>query len=176
MAWFFAGGTQQQQQLPQHPPPPHYRQDPYGDVCVDLGGGGAGGGFPAGGVPFGMGWHAGGGMPPPPPVGGGAVTADDIAQLICSMGASIITTNIQLRGLTRILQQNLQNQRQDGNQGYRTTKPKKDITSITAEGARALMVEVAQLEIDLGQVDARVETEVAYRQLRAFARVRPGIF
>ena len=43
------------------------------------------------------------------------------------------------------------------------------MTSITAENARGLMNELAQFEIDLGEIGAPLRSEEAYRQLRAMS-------
>ncbi len=53
------------------------------------------------------------------------------------------------------------------NQGYRALKPKRDITCITGEGAKSLMLEQVRFTIDLGELGINVKSEAAYRQLRA---------
>ena len=43
------------------------------------------------------------------------------------------------------------------------------MTRIKAQDARSLMVELAQFEVDLGELGVPVYSEAAYRQLRAMA-------
>ena len=61
---------------------------------------------------------------------------------------------------------------QDGQgsfEGYRSLKPKKDMTKIRAADARSLMIELAQFEVDLGELGVPVASEASYRHLRAMA-------
>ena len=55
----------------------------------------------------------------------------------------------------------------DDSGGYRTLKPRKEITAITADNVQALMEELDQFEVDLGELGLHLQTEQAYRQLRA---------
>ena len=54
-----------------------------------------------------------------------------------------------------------------GEAGFRGLKPKKEMTKVNAEDARKLMTELAQFEVDLGEVGISTRSEAAYRQLRA---------
>ena len=111
-----------------------------------------------------------------------------IQQLVAALGMSAMQTNHQINNLAQAmhfssdnLNQNfgfLAQQMQYGGStrdgsgsagGYGTLKPKKDMTKITAENARGLMVELDQFEIDLGEIGAPMRSEEAYRQLRAMA-------
>ena len=50
---------------------------------------------------------------------------------------------------------------------YRHLKPKKDLQKITAIDAKTLMIELADFEVDLGELGVPTQSEAAYRQLRA---------
>ena len=54
-----------------------------------------------------------------------------------------------------------------GDHGYRNLKPKNDITKISADTARTLMVELAQFKIDVGELGVPPISEAGYRHFRA---------
>ena len=56
--------------------------------------------------------------------------------------------------------------------GFKTLKPKKDITIITCGSAKLLMQELLQFEIDLGELGVGLSSEAAYRQLKGAATDR----
>ena len=56
---------------------------------------------------------------------------------------------------------------QGSSDGYRALKPKKDMTKVKAQDARSLMIELAQFEVDLGELGVPIYSEASYRQLRA---------
>ena len=126
------------------------------------------------------------------------INDDMIRQLIATLGASVHHANQNLASLAQGLWQSQQNlvyvtthmyqgltniaqairgapaggwsSESRGNQeGYRELKPKKDMTKVTAQDAKTLMVELAQFEVDLGELGVAVASEAAYRQLRAMA-------
>jgi hypothetical protein len=74
-------------------------------------------------------------------------------------------TNQQIGFLAQAL--TVDAQARQANQGYRTLKPKRDITSIECENAEQLMVELMQFEVDLGELGVPVRSEAAFRQLKA---------
>ena len=84
--------------------------------------------------------------------------------IMAAMGAAVANTNTSIQILTDTMQQG-RDQASVG--GFRTLKPKKDITNITAEDAPTLMVQLDQFEIDLGEIGLMPQTEAGYRQLRA---------
>ncbi len=91
-----------------------------------------------------------------------------IRELIATLGASIVNTNNAMQQFGNNIQQALAGRDADGGAaGYRVLKPKKDVTKITAASARVLMVELAQFEVDLGELGITAANEAAYRQLRA---------
>ena len=95
-----------------------------------------------------------------------------LRELITAMGASVVATNNSVQVLSQTvhnLAATRTNAGGDGGtgHGYRNLKPKKDITKITADSARSLMVELAQFEIDLGERGVPPLSEAGYRQLRA---------
>jgi len=114
---------------------------------------------------------------------------DTIRDLVQALGASTLNTNQQMgflannlghmaqetnRNITQLgqfMQHGAQGHapRSDdhGAGGYRTLKAKKDITSISAASAQTLMLELDQFEVDLGELGVHLQTEAAYRQLRA---------
>ena len=79
---------------------------------------------------------------------------------------SITQTSDAVAALANALQgANLNNSNSD--QGYRHLKPKKDLQKVTANDAKTLMIELADFEVDLGELGVPVHSEAAYRQLRA---------
>ncbi len=95
----------------------------------------------------------------------GGTFQDDIRMLIQTMGSSVVNTNAQLGSLANAL--HVQAAQQQQNQGYRALKPKRDLTKISADNARSLMIEIMQFEVDLGALGVNKNSEAAYRQLRA---------
>ena len=55
----------------------------------------------------------------------------------------------------------------DGPSGFRSLKPKKDFTKVTAESAKKLMNEIYQLEVDFGELGIFPQSESGFRQLKA---------
>ena len=90
-----------------------------------------------------------------------------IRELIAAMGASIVNTNNNIAAMAQVIGN--QQQTTSGSGGYRALKPKKEMTQIKAEDARSLMIEIMQFEVDLGELGITVQSEAAYRQLRAMA-------
>ena len=78
--------------------------------------------------------------------------------------ASLVSSNM-LYQLGGIVQQNFT--RQQAQQGYRTLKPKRDVTQVTCATAELLMEELIQFEIDLQELGVTVFAEAAFFQLRA---------
>ena len=104
-------------------------------------------------------------MPPP----GAAGTNGDLYQLLHLLGQAQLTATHQMQAMMSVVQQSGNGSASRGQQGYRALRPKKDITKITASGARALMIELNQFEIDLGELGVSTGSEAAYRQLRAIS-------
>ena len=99
-----------------------------------------------------------GGFTPPP-------DASELHQMMAALtNASLVSTNM-LYQLGGIVQQNYT--RQQAQQGYRTLKPKRDVTQVTCATAELLMVELIQFEIDLQELGVNVFAEAAFFQLRA---------
>ena len=99
--------------------------------------------------------------------GGGAGSGLDnrlIRELVAALGASVVNTNNNLVTLGQMMANGLGNQ---GDHGNRLLKHKRDVTKVTAEGAEELMNEMAQFEVDLGELGVHPYSEAAYRQLRA---------
>ena len=97
-------------------------------------------------------------------------TQQFIRDLIAAMGASIVNTNNQVGLLAQQIQGVIYHGGFGGgaggavqgagganDQGYRALKPKKDMTKVTAEDAPTLMVELAQFEVDLGELGVVLE-------------------
>ncbi len=78
--------------------------------------------------------------------------------------ASLVSSNM-LYQLGGIVQQNYT--RQQAQQGYRTLKPKRDVTQVTCATAELLMEELIQFEIDLQELGVTGFAEAAFFQLRA---------
>ena len=83
-------------------------------------------------------------------------------QLIIAMGASVVNTNQNINHLGQTIVTAQQEQA-----GYRHLKPKKDVTKVTCDGAEELLVEMVQFEVDLGELGININSEAAYRQLKA---------
>ena len=75
----------------------------------------------------------------------------------------MVNTNTSIQNLTNVVAAG-RNQQADG---FRTLKPKQDITNITSDDAPTLMVQLDQFEIDLGEIGLVPQSEAGYRQLRA---------
>ena len=87
-----------------------------------------------------------------------------IQEFIQVVGQSMISTNAHLAAMADVL---ASGPRDSDRNGYTWLKPKKDITKVTAEDARSLMIELAQFEIDMGEIGVQPLSEAGYRQLRA---------
>ena len=101
--------------------------------------------------------------------GAGSSTGVDgrlIRELVTALGASVVNTN---NSIVSLGQQMAQSQNNSNDHGYRLLKPKKDVVKITADIAEELMVEMAQFEVDLGELGVPTYSEAAHRQLRAAA-------
>ena len=81
------------------------------------------------------------------------------------MANSIASTNDAVTALANVLQG--ANLGSGSDQGYRHLKPKKDLQKITASDAKTLMIELADFEVDLGELGVPIQSEAAYRQFRA---------
>ena len=66
------------------------------------------------------------------------------------MGTSVVHTNNAIQYMIAVYAETQANQREDA--GYRQLKPKKDVTKVTAEDAKTLMVELVQFEVDMGEI------------------------
>jgi len=129
-------------------------------------------------------------QPNGPPGGGPGIPIDEnlARDLIAALGASVVHTSTQVGNLAQAqAQSNLfaaqANQthaaamqqiagawRGGGGgeeSGYRTLKPKHELTKIKAANAKDLMEEMAQFEVDLGELGIQAHSEAAYRQFRA---------
>ena len=80
---------------------------------------------------------AGVGQPFQGPVGGGPLPATSLNDVLFQIGASLVNTNNQIGQLAQTVQQwpsdGTGGGHGDGDRGYRTLKPKKEMTRITAE-------------------------------------------
>ena len=95
------------------------------------------------------------------------MSSQDALQAIAQ---SVTAANEAVAALATVLQGNAGSNSQD--QGYRHLKPKKDLQKITAADAKTLMIELADFEVDLGECGVPVQSEAAYRQLRAVCQGR----
>ena len=86
--------------------------------------------------------------------------------MVEAMGASVIATNNQMTKLATIVARQSDN---SSNSGYPALRPKKDMVKVTAESARALMMELSQFDVDLNALGLHVLSEAAYRQRRSVA-------
>ena len=94
----------------------------------------------------------------------------DLGSLAAAMLQASANTAFQVGQLAETLQQ--AEARRTAAQGYRTLKPKRDITTVTAESAKVLLLEQVQFAVDLGELGIPTASEAAYRQLRAAASGR----
>ena len=83
-------------------------------------------------------------------------------EVIAAMGAAVVNTNNIVSHLAGTLEAQAQ-----GGAGYRELKAKKELTKIRAHDARSLMQEFTQLDVNLEKFGVSVQSEAAYRQLRA---------
>jgi hypothetical protein len=89
----------------------------------------------------------------------------DMGQMFAALTNASLTSTAMLHELGGIISQ--QATRQQANQGYRTLKPKRDITQVTCATAELLMAELIDFEIDLQELGVRQRAEAAFFQLRA---------
>ena len=94
-------------------------------------------------------------------------TNQRFAQFADHMGYMQQQNAQHMHQLGQAMQQGMGKGSGDDAGGYRALKPKKEITAITADNAAALMMELDQFEVDMGELGVHLQTEAAYRQLRA---------
>ena len=90
---------------------------------------------------------------------------ETVEMLITAMGQSVINSNAQVGNLAQLIAQN--HRESSSNGGYRALKPKKDLTRLGCDNARACMTEFYQFEVDLNELGVVPQSEAAYRHLRA---------
>ena len=61
----------------------------------------------------------------------------------------------------------MSNSKDRGDSGYRALKPKAQMSSVKSDNAFDLMMQMMQFETDLGEVGVQLNSEGAYRQLKA---------
>ena len=61
----------------------------------------------------------------------------------------------------------MNNSKDRGDSGYRALKPKAQMSSVKSDNAFDLMMQIMQFETDLGEVGVQLNSEGAYRQLKA---------
>jgi len=105
-----------------------------------------------------------GAVPQMPRMAPGASLQDDIRSMVNAMGQCfgyLAQNAAQGQG---------GGQRSAADAGYRGLKPKRDLVAITVAGPKELMVEIHQLEFDLGEIGISVNSEAGYRRLKAQAQ------
>ena len=113
-------------------------------------------------------WQYQNGMPFVPGLGQqGPQAPTNMQDLMQQMGYVMMQTNMQLGQLAAL--QSGHEDHGEGGRGYRSLKPKKEMTRVTAESARVLMTELMDFEVDLNELGVSTQTENAYRQLRSMA-------
>ena len=161
-----------QETIPPAPPPgfdgPYYAGKGFGKYGPPDGGGpdyaqgkgGKGFGFPDGA--FGGNQAQGGnhhGFQQPP--GNGF----DMSLMFQALTNSALSTNQAVKDIGLMMSKNCQNQ--EAKQGYRSLKPKREMTKLTAVEAKTLMNELMDFELDLRELGVVEMTETAFFQLRA---------
>ena len=120
----------------------------------------------------GVGGHGGNGRPPAGPGGDGSAAGPQFNRAAndayFGLIQTVAATSEAVHALVNLQSAQGANQSTGrSDQGYRNLKPKKDLQRITASDAKTLMIELADFEVDLGELGIPVQSEPAYRQLRA---------
>ena len=100
-----------------------------------------------------------------------------VYNLINALGQSAAEANQNVAYLAQVMAQHPRGGNRGGDDradrfGYRSLKPKKDLQKVTAHDAKTLMMELLDLEVDLGEIGTPIQSEAAYRQLRSLSSGR----